>query len=73
MKKRMILILLFAMLIMSISTVYGDGISIYLNGAEIESDVKPVLVRGNTFIPLRTVAEAMGYRVEWKNDQYWKC
>ncbi|MFD2328541.1 TraB/GumN family protein [Cohnella sp. GCM10020058] len=36
-----------------------------VNGAVVTLDVPPRIVRGTTYVPLRFVAEAIGYKVTW--------
>ncbi len=38
------------------------------NGSEIISDVAPMLVDGNYYLPIRAIAEATGATVDWDND-----
>lgn len=38
------------------------------NGEKLETDVSPMLIDGRTYLPIRAVAEALGYGVEWDND-----
>lgn len=40
-------------------------IKIYINGKQIFPDSDPVLVNDRTLVPIRAVAEAMGYAVSW--------
>ena len=44
---------------------WDDAIKIYVNGAQIKSDTSPVLVNGRTMVPIRVIAEKMGYSVVW--------
>lgn len=38
------------------------------NNIEVESDVSPMLVDGNYYLPIRAIAEATGALVDWNND-----
>lgn len=51
--------------------VYGEGkdISILLNNQPVVSDKAPVNRNGTVFVPLRSVAEAMGCEVIWVNGE----
>ena len=40
-------------------------IKIFINGKQIFPDSNPVLVNDRTLVPIRAVAEAMGYTVSW--------
>lgn len=45
----------------------GDRTAL-VNGTEVELDVPPRIVSGRTLVPIRFVAEAMGYQVDWFAD-----
>lgn len=56
----------------------GKVITLYLNsqkadvdGKEVEMDMKPVVIQGVTYVPIRFVSENLGYSVTWdaKNRQ----
>ncbi|WP_276351516.1 N-acetylmuramoyl-L-alanine amidase family protein [Cohnella caldifontis] len=38
---------------------------LYLNGKELASEVPPALVHASVLVPIRTVAENLGYKVGW--------
>jgi hypothetical protein len=42
-----------------------DAIRIVVNGKEVTGDVPPQIVDGRTLVPLRTVADALGAKVDW--------
>ena len=44
---------------------WDDAIKIYVNGAHINSDTNPVLVNDRTMVPIRAIAEKLGYSVSW--------
>lgn len=46
----------------------GDKISIVVNGHEVHTDSDPVIVSGRTLVPIRAVAEELGYTVGWDGD-----
>ena len=49
---------------------YAPGeIKIYVNGSRIYPDSAPVIVSGRTLVPIRAVAEALGYKVSWDPNQ----
>lgn len=48
-----------------------DGITVLLDGKEIEFDVEPFLFEDRrTMVPLRAIFEAMGATVMWDNDTF---
>lgn len=44
-----------------------DEISITVNGQLIYPDTHPVLINGRTLVPIRAVAETLGYNVGWES------
>lgn len=47
----------------------NSGISVQLNGTDVAfTDARPVAHSGRTFLPFRTVLEAMGAKVDYKAD-----
>jgi len=46
----------------------GEPVKLYVDGAEIATDVPPLLVDGVTLVPVRFVAEALGGRVAWDEE-----
>ena len=46
-------------------TFADDVISVYLNGERLEFDVPPQMINNRTMVPMRTIFEALGARVEW--------
>lgn len=48
---------------------YENGlIKININGDRIYPDSDPVIIEGRTMVPIRAVAEKMGYSVDWNGD-----
>lgn len=43
-------------------------VSITYNGVPVDTDVDPIIKEDRTFVPLRFLSEAMGYKVEWENN-----
>lgn len=71
-----ILILVVSFFVLGIVVVYGDNItktiqvtyrniSIQVNGKIIPSEQEPFIYQGRTFVPLRTIGEAVNKKVEW--------
>ncbi len=53
------------------SVSYAEGeISIYVNGEKVFPDNPPMLIEGRTMVPIRAVAEKMGYSVQWDEASY---
>ena len=49
---------------------YDEGeIKINVNGTRIYSDSAPMIVDDRTLVPIRAVAEAMGYSVSWDSEK----
>lgn len=42
-----------------------DTIKIYVNGSRVYPDSDPVIINDRTLVPIRVVAEALGYKVDW--------
>ena len=43
----------------------SDTIKIYVNGSRVYPDSDPVIKNDRTLVPIRVVAEALGYEVDW--------
>ena len=43
----------------------SDTIKIYVNGSRVYPDSDPVIINDRTLVPIRVVAEALGYQVDW--------
>lgn len=48
----------------------GPVLEVYVNGRKIESDVPAQIIGGRTMLPVRAVAEALGFNVEWDAKGY---
>ena len=44
-------------------------IKIYVNEERVYSDTPPAAIEGRTLVPIRAVAEAMGYTVDWDGEK----
>ncbi|MBO4898082.1 MAG: copper amine oxidase N-terminal domain-containing protein [Clostridia bacterium] len=49
----------------------AERISIYVNGSQVWPDSDPIIENSRTLVPIRAVAEALGYSVDWDGDA--KC
>ena len=66
MKRFFAVILSFAMVLSFMTVVNAeDGITVIVNGVEVEFDVPPMIINGRTMIPVRKVFEMLGANVEW--------
>lgn len=68
MKKLLLVMVIAGMLFSTIAvSVSADNneISVYLDAAKIEFDVKPQIINGRTMVPIRAIFEKMGAVVEW--------
>ncbi len=45
-----------------------DKNTVYINGEEVKIDTKAIIKDSRTYIPLRSVFEAFGYKIEWHNN-----
>ena len=43
----------------------NDGIKIYVNGEQVFPDAAPFLMNDRTMVPIRVIAEKLGYTVSW--------
>ena len=42
-----------------------NGITVILNGKQLEFDVEPMLINSRTMVPMRVIFEALGAKVDW--------
>ena len=42
-----------------------DGITVILNGKQLEFDVEPTIINSRTMVPMRVIFEALGANVDW--------
>jgi uncharacterized protein YkwD len=50
-----------------ISLVIGSNV-LYINGAADTMDVAPLVISGRTFVPVRFIAQALGFQVKWSAE-----
>lgn len=66
MKKMMITVVMSAILFAVANHVTAeDGITVYVNGEEIVSDVPAMIINDRTVLPMRTIFEKLGANVTW--------
>ncbi len=70
MKKLLSLFIASAMLMTSFVAVHGDenDITVFLDGKEIEFDVKPQIMNERTMVPMRAIFETLGSEVDWDDS-----
>jgi len=49
-------------------TLFIEQTTVIIGGISVEMDTTPELVRGTTMVPLRFVAQTLGYYVDWKDS-----
>lgn len=51
------------------TTVFAsNSIGLFVNGKSVQSSVEPQIINGTTMVPIRTVSEALGAKVDWNGD-----
>ena len=66
MKKMMITVVMSAILFAVANHVTAeDGMTVYVNGEEIVSDVPAMIINDRTVLPMRTIFEKLGANVTW--------
>ena len=45
----------------------SEGISIFVNGKLLQTDVPPLIIESRTMVPLRAIVEALGIPIEWES------
>lgn len=48
----------------------GAALEVYVNGKKVESDVPAQIIGNRTMLPVRAVAEALGFDVKWDGEGY---
>lgn len=69
MKKLLTVCITAVMLLMCCCEAAFAAVTIELDGHSIPSDVVPIVQNGRTLVPLRTVSEALGATVMWKDNE----
>jgi phosphatidylinositol-3-phosphatase len=71
MKKKLIFIAAMLGLALSIPTAASASVptQVYMHGNKLISEVSAQNVSGTTFVPIRAIAEALGFEVAWKGDE----
>lgn len=66
-KSLLLATLMLFMLLPANSTHAAQPIHIVVNGYDVKTDVQPFIEKNRTFVPIRFISEALGYKVSW-ND-----
>jgi hypothetical protein len=48
---------------------YKNYIQVIIDGKEVQFDVKPVILKGRTLVPMRAIFKSLGMEVEWDNEK----
>ena len=54
--------------IVIVEYLWDDAIKIYINGEQITPDTNPIILDSRTMVPIRAIAEKLGYSVNWFSD-----
>ncbi|MCY9667293.1 stalk domain-containing protein [Paenibacillus alginolyticus] len=70
--KKKLLSIAAVLLALSVPTAANASVptQVFMNGNKLNSEVSSQNVNGTTFVPLRTIAEALGFQVTWENEQH---
>ena len=68
MKKTAIILTVCAMLLTSASAGAAKNVEVYLNGSQLSFEQPPIIRDDRTFVPLRSIFENYGMKVEWDSE-----
>src|SRR5208337_4690293 len=55
--------------LLAVSLAYANQpIKLIVNGQEIQCEVPPQIINGHTMVPIRAVAQALGYQAQWDGN-----
>ncbi|ALS27829.1 cell wall hydrolase/autolysin [Paenibacillus sp. 32O-W] len=57
-----------SVLFIGVGQAAADAPKLYLNGKPLESDVEPAVVNQTTLVPIRVIAEGLGFDVIWQKE-----
>ena len=68
--KRTLTLLLLLTLVFGFSLIAATspGISVFIDGQRLQTDVDPIIIQGRTMVPMRAIFEALGAAVLWDGD-----
>ncbi|SDC42220.1 N-acetylmuramoyl-L-alanine amidase [Paenibacillus sp. UNCCL117] len=61
--------LLLSLLLIPVAFAETSSIQLFMNGKQLIPEVPPQIVKGNTIVPVRIIAEAVGSKVSWDPKQ----
>lgn len=61
--------LLFMLTLVPMPASAADTITIKVNGVTLETEIPPFIKNGTTMVPLRSIFEALGAKVEWNGEK----
>ncbi len=64
-----ILAALCAAVLLGVPAHADDGITVFVNGIEVEFDQPPILYNDRTLVPMRAIFESLGLMVQWFEDE----
>ncbi len=71
MKKKLISLLFITLItvgVFSYNILAQENVSVYINGTKILFDVDPQIINGRTMVPMRTIFEKLGAKVDWEQN-----
>lgn len=68
MKFKVILIFLIMIAVLNTAAVAETHITVYVDGEHLVLSVEPALVEDTTMVPMRSIFEALGARLDWNED-----
>src|SRR5690554_3906301 len=66
--KRLSLLLLVAILMLNITIVLANDISVMVDGSILDLTVRPMIINNRTVLPLRGLFEALNAKVDWASE-----
>ncbi len=69
MKKILFAVAVMSLVLFTAATVFADdNITVKVNGTRIQFDAQPRIENDRTIVPIRAIAEALGFYVDWKAE-----
>lgn len=68
-RKFILLFLIIALLIPTISFAQEQPIKLIIHGNNVETDVAPFIENGRTLVPIRVISETLGFKVQWVSEE----